>query len=144
MKKHPERPVLITDAAHSQDDQLRSRQIRYVTMMSVRAGCLILGGVLISAQVPLLPLWLTLCALGMVLLPWMAVLIANDRPPKTKEERAADAAAREDVRRALEQPPEEPDYITIDAEVIDEPASGPPEDQDKTPSQRYGPATPPL
>ncbi|MEU4156739.1 DUF3099 domain-containing protein [Actinoplanes sp. NPDC026670] len=121
MKKHPERPVLITDAARSQDDQLRSRQIRYVTMMSVRAFCLILGGILISARVPLLPLWLSLCALGMVLLPWMAVLIANDRPPKSKAERAADAAAREDVRRALTEPPPAPDYITIDSEVIDEP-----------------------
>jgi hypothetical protein len=120
VKKQPERPVLITDAARSQDDQLRSRQIRYVTMMSVRAFCLILGGVLISARVPLLPVWLSLCALGMVLLPWMAVLIANDRPPKTKEERAADAAAREDVRRVLEQPHEEPDHITIDSEVVDE------------------------
>jgi hypothetical protein len=124
VKKHPERPVLITDAARSQDDQLRSRQIRYVSMMSVRAGCLILGGILISARVPLLPLWLVLCALGMVLLPWMAVLIANDRPPKTKEERAADAAAREDVRRALEQPVPEPDYITIDAEIVDDQESG--------------------
>jgi hypothetical protein len=120
VKKQPERPVLITDAAHSQDDQLRSRQIRYVTMMSVRAVCLILGGVLISAEVPLLPLWLALCALGMVLLPWMAVLIANDRPPKSKAERAADAAAREDVRRALTQPEPEPDYITIDSEVVEE------------------------
>ena len=120
MKKQPERPVLITDAARSQGDQLRGRQIRYVSMMSVRAGCLILGGILISAEVPLLPLWLSLCVLGMVLLPWMAVLIANDRAPKTKAERAADAAAREDVRRALEQPREEPDYITIDSEVVDE------------------------
>ncbi|WP_433791662.1 DUF3099 domain-containing protein [Actinoplanes sp. CA-252034] len=125
MKKQPERPVLITDAARSQDDQLRSRQIRYVTMMSVRALCLVLGGILISARVPLLPLWLSLCALGMVLLPWMAVLIANDRPPKTKEERAADAAAREDVRRALEQPAPEPDHITIDAEIVDEPRRNP-------------------
>ncbi|MBG0559980.1 DUF3099 domain-containing protein [Actinoplanes aureus] len=123
MKKQPERPVLITNAARSQDDQLRSRQIRYVTMMSVRAGCLILGAVLISAKVPLLPLWLALCALGMVLLPWMAVLIANDRPPKSKEERAADRAAREDVQRALgRHDTPEPEFITIDSEVVDDPA----------------------
>ncbi|MFC7527191.1 DUF3099 domain-containing protein [Actinoplanes sp. GCM10030250] len=121
MKKQPERPVLITNAARSQDDQLRSRQIRYVTMMSVRAVCLVLGGVLISAKVPLLPLWLSLCAAGMVFLPWAAVLIANDRPPKSKEERAADRAAREDVRLALEEHDStEPDHITIDSEVIDE------------------------
>ena len=125
MKKHPERPVLITDAARSQDAQLRSRQIRYVSMMSVRAACLIIGGILISARVPLLPLWLSFCVLGMVLLPWMAVLIANDRSPKTKEERAADQAAREDVRRALEEPrPPEPEHITIDSEVVEDPDVG--------------------
>ena len=61
-------PTLITDAARSPADQLRSRQIRYVTMMGIRALCLILGGVLISLQVPLLPLWLGLCVLGMVAL----------------------------------------------------------------------------
>ena len=120
MKKHPERPVLITDAARSQNDQLRSRQIRYVTMRSIRAICLILGGVLISARVPLLPLWLILCLAGMVFLPWAAVLIANDRAPKTKEERAADAAARADVRLALTpQKPDEPAHVTIDSEIID-------------------------
>ncbi|GLY94803.1 DUF3099 domain-containing protein [Actinoplanes sp. NBRC 103695] len=89
MKKQPERPVVITDAARSQGDQLRSREIRYVSMMALRAACLITGAVLISVKPPLLPLWLILCAAGMVLLPWMAVLIANDRPPKTKAERAA-------------------------------------------------------
>ena len=31
----------------------------------------------------LLGLWLVLCAAGMVFLPWAAVLIANDRPPKS-------------------------------------------------------------
>ncbi|BAL92084.1 hypothetical protein AMIS_68640 [Actinoplanes missouriensis 431] len=120
MKKQP---VLITDAARSQGDQLRSREIRYVTMMGIRALCLILGGVLISLRVPLLALWLILCAAGMVFLPWAAVLIANDRPPKSKAERAADAAAREDYRRALiqaaaaEQTTPEP--IIIDAEIVE-------------------------
>jgi hypothetical protein len=33
-------------------------------------------------KAPLLPLWLTLCVVAMVLLPWFAVLLANDRPPK--------------------------------------------------------------
>ncbi|GIF05878.1 DUF3099 domain-containing protein [Actinoplanes siamensis] len=119
MKKQPS--VLITDAARSPSDQLRSREIRYVTMMSVRAGCLILGGVLISLEVPLLPLWLILCAAGMVFLPWAAVLIANDRPPKTKEERAADAAARERRQRALAESAavETPEPITIDAEIVE-------------------------
>jgi hypothetical protein len=75
-------PVVITDADQSLDDQLRSRQIRYLVMMSVRAGCLILAAVLVSLRVPLLGLWLVLCVIAMILLPWLAVIIANDRPVK--------------------------------------------------------------
>ena len=100
MKKQ-ERPVLITDAARSQSEQLRSRQVRYVTMMGLRAGCLILGAILISVRPPLLPLWLILCAAGMVFLPWAAVLIANDRPPRSKAERNAPPPGR--TRTMLEQ-----------------------------------------
>jgi hypothetical protein len=100
VKKQPEHPVLITDAARSQDDQLRSRQTRYVTMMSMRAACLIIGAVLISAKPPLLPVWLGMCAAGMVFLPWAAVLIANDRPPLKKAGRPAPRTAA--PQRALE------------------------------------------
>jgi len=73
---------LITDAAYSQDHQLHSRQVRYLTMMGIRAACLIIGAILVSVEAPLLWLWLPLCAVGMVLVPWLAVLIANDRPPR--------------------------------------------------------------
>ncbi|MGH3728060.1 MAG: DUF3099 domain-containing protein [Micromonosporaceae bacterium] len=76
------RPVIITNAEPSQDEQLRSRQIRYASMMGIRIVCLIIAGVLVSVQAPMLWLWVPLCVAGMVLLPWMAVLIANDRPPK--------------------------------------------------------------
>lgn len=89
MKKQPERPVLITDAARSQSDQLRSREVRYVIMMGLRVSCLVVGAILLSVKPPLLPLWLILCGVGMVLLPWMAVIIANDRPAKSRAERAA-------------------------------------------------------
>ena len=114
MKKQPERPVLITNAARSQGDQLRSREVRYVIMMGLRAVCLILGAVLISVKPPLLPLWLVLCAAGMVFLPWAAVLIANDRPPKSKAERAAEKS--EPLPPAAEQPPELTTPRTIDVE----------------------------
>jgi Protein of unknown function (DUF3099) len=114
VKKQPERPVLITDAARSQGDQLRSREVRYVTMMGLRAVCLILGAVLISLKPPLLPLWLILCAAGMVFLPWAAVLIANDRPPKSKAERAAEMSA--PLPPAPEQPSELTTPRTIDVE----------------------------
>ncbi len=76
------RPVLITDAERSQDDQLRSRQIRYASMMGLRIVCLVAMVALIAAKAPLLWLWVPVCAVGMIALPWMAVLIANDRPPK--------------------------------------------------------------
>ena len=116
MKKQQERPVLITNAAQSPSDQLRSRQIRYVTMMAMRAALLILGAILISVKPPLLPLWLVLCAAGMVFLPWAAVLIANDRPPKTKAERQA-AAMPEPTPMVVEQhSAEEIKRRTIDAE----------------------------
>jgi DUF3099 family protein len=89
VKKQQERSVVITDADRSPADQYRSRQIRYVSMMAARAACLIIGAILVSVRPPLLPLWLILCAAGMVFLPWAAVLIANDRPPRTKAERNA-------------------------------------------------------
>jgi hypothetical protein len=115
VKKQPERPVLITNAARSQSEQLRSREIRYVTMMGLRVTCLIIGAVLISIKPPLLPLWLILCAAGMVLLPWMAVLIANDRPAKSKAERTA--PRREKSQPLLDQhPADEIKNRTIDAD----------------------------
>ncbi len=87
---------MITDAPRSHAEQLRSRQVRYLVMMSIRAVCLIVAAVLVGARVPLLALWLTLCVLAMVLLPWFAVLIANDRPVKDahrlRQQRASDEA----------------------------------------------------
>lgn len=78
------RAVLITDAERSPAEQLRSRQVRYVLMMSVRAMCLVLATVLAVAQVPLLWLWVPLCLVGMVVIPWLAVILANDRAPKAQ------------------------------------------------------------
>jgi hypothetical protein len=87
VKRRAERPVVITDAPRSPDDELRSRQIRYLIMMSIRAVCLILAAILVSLRVPLLPLWLILCVAAMVLLPWLAVILANDGPPKDEYRR---------------------------------------------------------
>ena len=99
MKRQAYEPILITDAPRSPDDQLRGRQVRYLVMMSIRAVCLIVGAILVGAEAPLLWLWLPLCGVGMVLVPWLAVLIANDRPPKerhrlgTRSRRAAGTTA---------------------------------------------------
>lgn len=87
MKRAP-RPTLITTAERSQEQQLRSREVRYVLMMGLRIACLILAGVLITLKVPLLGWWVSLCVAGMVLLPWLAVILANDAPPKAEHRRS--------------------------------------------------------
>ena len=114
MKKQP---ILITNAARSQEVQFRSRQFRYVSMMLGRTACLILGAILISVQPPL---WLILCAAGMVFLPWAAVLIANDRPPKSKAERAASELAYKQQAALAQQPTPEMDYMIIDVDPVDD------------------------
>ena len=74
-------PVLITEAAQSYDEEYAARKRKYLTMMLLRLPCLVLAGIFHDIW------WL---ALGFVLisvpLPWIAVLIANDRPPRKAEE----------------------------------------------------------
>jgi hypothetical protein len=82
VKRRGARPVVITDAERSQEDQLRIRQHRYVVMMLLRVVCLVLAVILVSLQPPLVWLWVAICAAGMVVLPWIAVVLANDRLPK--------------------------------------------------------------
>lgn len=84
MRRRRDRPVLITTAERSQEDQLRTREVRYITMMSIRVVCLIAGAVVVSIQPPLLWLWLGLCVVGMTVIPWAAVVLANDRLPKER------------------------------------------------------------
>ena len=70
-------PVLITEAQPSLDDQLAARRRKYAIMMSIRVVCLVLAAVFYRTW------WLlAIFVAGSVALPWMAVLIANDRPPK--------------------------------------------------------------
>ena len=51
-------------------------------MMLVRAGFLVLAAVLAMLRVPLLALWVVLCLVGAVVLPWLAVIWANNRRPR--------------------------------------------------------------
>ncbi|NUT31930.1 MAG: DUF3099 domain-containing protein [Hamadaea sp.] len=114
MVRQAQQPILITDAEESLDRQRHSREVRYIAMMSLRAACLILGTVLAVAQVPLLWLWLLLCGLGMVFLPWMAVIIANDRPPK--EQHRWRHHKRAEAATSPTELPTQPSGKTIDAE----------------------------
>lgn len=73
-------PVLITEAEPSYDDQQAARKHKYVLMMGMRFPCLILAGVFYHTW------WLALAFIVIsVPLPWIAVLIANDRPPRKTE-----------------------------------------------------------
>ena len=78
------RPTRITDAAPSRGEQLRHRELRYVTMMSLRVVCLVLIVILVSAHAPLVWLWVPVLLFGMFIVPWLAVILANERPPKAK------------------------------------------------------------
>ena len=78
------RPVLITAAAPPYEEEYRQRVRKYLTLMTIRIPALIFAAVaygiwhnglisllIVAASVPL---------------PWIAVLIANDRPPRRAEE----------------------------------------------------------
>ena len=76
--RRPE-PVLITEAAPSLTDQQAARKRRYAITMAIRGVALVLAAVFYQT------VWLMiiLAVLGTVL-PWIAVVMANDRPPKPR------------------------------------------------------------
>lgn len=72
--------VLITGAAPSYAEQYAQRRRKYMLLMGSRFPCLILAGIFYQTW------WLALTFVILsVPLPWMAVLIANDRPPRKSE-----------------------------------------------------------
>ena len=100
------RPVLITAAAPAYEEQHRARVRKYLTIMSFRIPALILAAVAYG-------IWHNgLISLAIVAvsipLPWIAVLIANDRPrggprnPPLRERAAAHRAVPRAERPALE------------------------------------------
>ena len=80
------RPVLITTAAPSYEEEHRARVRKYLTLMAFRIPALILAAVAYGAWHNGLISLLIVAA--SVPLPWMAVLIANDRPPRRSEQGA--------------------------------------------------------
>lgn len=78
------RPVLITAAAPSYEVQHRARVRKYLTIMSFRIPALILAALAYGAwHNGLISLLIVAASIP---LPWMAVLIANDRPPRSPDE----------------------------------------------------------
>jgi fatty acid desaturase len=72
-------PVLITEAKPSLAEQHAARKRRYALTMGIRAVCLIFAAVFYQ----IVWLMLILAFLGTVL-PWIAVVMANDGPPKKR------------------------------------------------------------
>ena len=73
-------PVLITGAAIPYDEEHAARKRRYLTTMLIRLTCLVLAGVFHHTW------WLALAFVVVSIpLPWIAVLVANDRPPRRDE-----------------------------------------------------------
>ncbi|WP_170323954.1 DUF3099 domain-containing protein [Cryptosporangium phraense] len=82
MQSRRPRVEVITGAEQSPADQLRRRQMQYFGLMSLRVFCLILAAVLVSLDVPYALAWVVILTIGMCVFPWMAVMLANDRPPR--------------------------------------------------------------
>jgi hypothetical protein len=92
------RPVLITRAAPAYEVEHRQRVRKYLILMSFRIPALILAAVAYGIwHNGLISLAILVASIP---LPWIAVLIANDRPPRRAEE-----PRRYDKRRSTPQVP---------------------------------------
>ncbi len=102
--RDPDTPVLITDAQRSYEEELATRKRRYGIMMGLRVPCLV--GAALLYNHPLLAAGLIVLSIP---LPWMAVIIANDRLPRKvsrferyRDEPSAGPSLEPITRRSLE------------------------------------------
>lgn len=80
LRHHTDHPALITSARANNDDDYDRRRKRYAVMMAIRAVC-----VLAAALTYQISIWFALAlVLAGAIIPWCAVIIANDRPPKRR------------------------------------------------------------
>ena len=102
-RSHADHPALITSAPESSDVEFERRRRRYAVMMAARALCVI--GAAVSYHLSMV---LALAFIGGgIVLPWCAVVIANDGPARKRVERAPYSGVQ--VERAL--PPGKPDRV---------------------------------
>jgi hypothetical protein len=82
-RRNAESPLVITTAPESNDDEYDRRRKRYALLMGLRALCVV-G----AAATYRLSMILALAfVVGGLVLPWCAVLIANDGPAKKRRAR---------------------------------------------------------
>lgn len=77
-------PFLITGADTSLEEQHRARVRRYLWMMSFRVPSLLLASLVYVWTGSWV--WAVLLVIASIPLPWVAVLMANDRPPRKRGE----------------------------------------------------------
>ena len=76
-------PTVITNAPENAAEEFERRRRRYAIMMASRAICVIIAA-LVYRESALLALAFVI---GGAVLPWSAVIMANDRPPKKRRAR---------------------------------------------------------
>ncbi len=80
MRRRQDDPVLITEAPPPYEEEHAARKRKYLVVMGLRLPFFVLAGVFHDIG------WLALGFVGLSIpLPWMAVLLANDRPPRKAE-----------------------------------------------------------
>jgi hypothetical protein len=111
------RPVLITRAAPAYEEQHRARVRKYLTIMSFRVPALLLAAVAYGIwHNGLISLAILVASIP---LPWIAVLIANDRPPRKLEEpRRYDAVRRTPLFPTADRPAIDARQATPGADTI--------------------------
>lgn len=77
---HADEPALITSAPESGDAEYDRRRKTYAIMMTLRAVCVLLAATTYRLSVLLALAFIV----GGIVLPWCAVLIANDGPVKKR------------------------------------------------------------
>ncbi len=85
--------VLITSAPSSRDEEYERRRRRYAIMMGGRALCVLLAALTYHVSI-LLALALVV---GGAVLPWCAVLIANDGPARKRRPATAEVPVQPDL-----------------------------------------------
>ena len=78
-----DQPVLITSAPENPDDEYDRRRKRYAIMMAGRAVCVIAAASVYRISIVLAIAFI----LAGTVLPWAAVIMANDGPPRRRQRR---------------------------------------------------------
>jgi hypothetical protein len=80
-------PAAAAENRESTVEYRHHREVEYAWMMGIRVVCLVAAVVVVALKVPFAALWVALLGLGMIVLPMMAVIIANDHHPRRRSNR---------------------------------------------------------